>query len=161
MVNLRSEDDFISNDNKKQVAADGPGSVKYFETTSANLKPGMPYKIVAGTSTGIVEMAIADSGFKNSHGIVELNKNIIDDCTTGYATGKLIPCLPYAENQGLICRNLFGCDPGAAVEMKSIMAGTLTGFLPAASSFTSGNYVETYKYRADPGADYRFIGRIL
>ena len=161
MLNIRAEDSFISNDNNKQVAADGAGSVRYFEATSANLKPGMPYKILAGTSTGIVEMAASDTGLKNSHGIVELDKRIINDCSSGYASGKLVPCLPYNENKGLLCRNLFGLDPNAVVEMKTLMGAGLTGFQVATDTFATGCYVETYKYRADPGADFRFVGRIV
>lgn len=163
MVNLRAEDSFISNDNTKQVAVE-PCSIRWYQVTSDNVKPGMPVKRVAGTSTGIVETATADSGLQYIFGVAELDKNQIWDCTTGYTDGDLIPVIPFHENKGKLLRNLFGLS-GIAQEKDMGFCVGETGFLGISTDervdTTSVPYVRAYDYKAAQGADYRFIGRVV
>lgn len=161
MVNIRGEDDFIANDSKKQVAADGPGVVRWYVANTANIKPGMPVKIVAGTSTGVTETTAADTGNKVGFGVAELDQTQIANCAATYAQYDLIPVLPFNENKGQRLRNLILLDPNAAIEKNAELGVGAAGFQVVTDVFATGTYIRTYKYRADPGAATTIIGDVI
>ncbi|GAG40762.1 unnamed protein product, partial [marine sediment metagenome] len=138
---------FIQNDNRRHVFAwsphNHPPRYKYLKTTSGNITPGMIVK--RGTGAG-GEGTCTENGTQEhmGYGITELDKKQITLCTDTYASGDLIPVIPFIGNEGTICRNLLITDPSAAIPADAPFESDAGG-----KGEVSGEDIDTVYYRSE------------
>jgi hypothetical protein len=161
---------WIENDNSKKVAVDeGKVRLTYYKVTSSNVKPGMPVKLggtATGGESGCVETANTDIEYNsNVYGIAELDKDQIASCAVAYTALDVIPVIKFAENRGVRVRNLIINNPAANVPANSKLTCKETGFTVMSTepsiSGSTGFYVATDRFKANPAAEYRGAGVIL
>ena len=191
MTSLTTNVDDISNDVTKQITAWSPTgkfNYDYLETTSANIKPGMPVIRATGSGgQGKCTETSAGAGADRAYGVADLDKNMVADCDEAYASGEVIPIIPFHRNLGCWLRNLILNDPNAAINADDTLAIGDSGFILTleqhlataadnkgfAADATLGDngasgtdihdriYVKNGYYIADPGADTRVVGYII
>jgi hypothetical protein len=160
MVTVR-ETQKIANDNNRHVSGwsphNAPARFKWLYTTSANIKPGMP--VIRGTGSGGEATATETSGGeKLGYGIAEWDELQIASCDVAYASGDLIPVIPFEGNQGLVCRNIVLIDPNQAMPTDTPLTVGASGFALGAS--IDKYYMAMEHYIADPGANTRVVAYI-
>ena len=148
--------DFIRNDVTKPVFAWSPHSHPpryfYLTTTSANIKPG--HIVKRGTGAG--GQATATECGTQEHmgfGIAEWDPTLVATCAVAYASGDLIPVIPFEMNRGVICRNLIVTDASANIPADTGYEADAGG-----AAEVSGEDIDTVYFRSlyyhvdgDPG----------
>jgi len=111
----------------------GEGNIDWLKVyTDDAQKPGEPIKRI--TTVGGEDYAVdAEQHDELSYGVVEWDPNQIADITTDYATGDLIPVLPFHSNVGMVFQG-WVLDTGAGGDAgpDSIFDAGAAGFEPAA-----------------------------
>lgn len=148
--------DGIRNNVLRHVFAWSPRNVPpryvWLKTTTANIKPG--HIIKRGTGAGGQGTA-TECGTQEhmGYGIAEWDEKQIASCAVAYASGDLIPVIPFIGNEGTICRNLIITDASANIPADQPYEADAGG-----AGEVSGEDIDTVYYRsqyyhvdADPG----------
>lgn len=138
MPTLTDDNKHFASDANKKVGAwhpNGEFNIEWLETTSANIKPGMAVTRATGAA-GEKYCTEAGNDTSLAYGIAEFDPTQIADCDTAYASGDLIPVIPFAYNQGAICRNVVLADPGAAVNADDPLCCEASGQFGVATEAT-------------------------
>ncbi len=128
MVTVR-ESNKIVNDVKGFISGMSPDknpNVRWFKTSSPNIKPGMGVIRVAD-ATGDYTITEHGAESKMTFGIAEFDPKQIANNGIAYASGDLIPVLPLHLNLGLEMRNIQLTDPNAAILVDTPLAALASG----------------------------------
>lgn len=162
MVTVR-ESTKIINDNTRTVAAQsaiGRFNLEWLITKSANIKPGMPVKRWQPSAAVYDDEEIIESAADEEvdYGIAELDTKQIADCSVAYASGDLIPVIPFHSNPGLVCRNIILLDPSSAMRPDEPLDAGNAGLQKAALDHRV--YMRMKYDIAAPGEDTRVVAYI-
>jgi len=120
MTTAQEANKFYSSDITKKLTCETPDGKpirhEWLETTSANIKPG--YAVIRATgAAGEKYCTEAGNDSPLAYGIADLDPNQIANCDVAYASGDIIPVIPFHKNVGAVLRNVYLADPGAAVDV--------------------------------------------
>lgn len=128
MVTIR-ESKKIVNDIKGFISGMHPDknpNVRWFKTSSANIKPGMGV-IRAADATGDYTVTEHGAESKMTYGIAEYDPKQLANNGVAYGSGDLIPILPLHLNLGLEMRNIQLTDPSAAIVVDTPLSALASG----------------------------------
>lgn len=134
--------------------------VVWLYTTTANIYPGSP--IIRGTGGAASDADKCTETAANSEvafGTPEWDPNQVATAATKYASGDLVPVLPFAQNPGMI--HQFWClDTNGNKNPDTQYDGGAAGYDIA--DFANKSYVGQWNYVADTGAvAQHLIGYVL
>ena len=128
----------------------GEGFIVWLETSTAAVAPGFP--LVRGVIGNAADSSLCTESGANDEvgfGVAEFDQNQIGDAEDTYASGDLIPVLPYAQNAGMIFQGWVLDTNGNKVPDTQYDHGA-AGF--AVADFANKGYAAQWNYVADTGA---------